>query len=193
MDPLPGRVSDGAVRQYTVVVGVSATSGSPAALGWAVEEARLRGGVVIALRAWRPPRPPAASGAHPPVPAGDSSVLFREAQQQLEADVAQVLGDRTGVECRLVHGGRRKALRSISRHADLMVIDAPRRTDLTSPPLFARRLLYSAGCPVVVMPPAVHHEPDTSLVVAGKRIGHGLLNAAGTAGRPGVGSPAVND
>jgi hypothetical protein len=154
-----------------------------------VQEAAHHDGVVIALRAWRPPRPPAAVGAKPPTMSSNNSVLVAQAEQELESDVAYVLGDRHDVECRLVKGGRRKALRSMSRYADLLVIDAPQRTDLTSPPLFARRLIYSARCPVVVIPPAVAGQLDTPLVAAGKRIGGRLLEAAGTAGKPGL-SPA---
>lgn len=174
-------------RRYTVVVGVSSTSRSPAALRWAVSEARAHRGVVIALRAWRPPRPPGATAGRPPlVPAADADALHDQEQAQLEADVTAVLGPDAGVECRLVHGGRRKILRGISRFVDLVVIDAPRRSDLRETPLFARRLVYSASCPVVIMPPAVAEQPDTAVVTAGRKLGRSLLDAAGTAGRPGV-------
>ena len=175
-----------AARPYTVVVGVSATSRSPAALRWAVKQAEHRGGVVIALRAWRPPRAPAASGARPPTPEADAAVLFDREQAELERDVADVVGVDARVECRLVRGGRRKALRSISKFADLLVIDAPRRSDLTTSPLFARRLVYTARCPVVVMPPEVAGQSDTPVVAVGKRIARSVLDAAATAGRPGV-------
>lgn len=174
-------------RRYTVAVGVSSTSRSPAALRWALLEARAHHGVVIALRAWRPPRPPSATAGRPPlVPAADVDALQQQEQAQLEADVAGVLGPDAGVECRLVHGGPRKTLRGISRFVDLVVLDAPRRTDFRETPLFARRLVYSASCPVVIMPPAIADQPDTAVVSAGKKLGRGLLDAAGSAGRPGV-------
>jgi hypothetical protein len=178
--------TDKARRPFTVVVGVSSTSKSPAALRWAVQEAAHHDGVVIALRAWRSPRPPAVAEPEPEMTASNGSALAAQAQQDLESDVAEVLGKDHHVECRLVNGGRRKALRSVSRYADLLVIDAPQRTDLTSPPLFARRLIYTARCPVVVIPPAVAGQLDTPLVAAGKRIGSRLLEAAGTAGKPGL-------
>ena len=174
-------------RRYTVAVGVSSTSRSPAALRWALAQAHARQGVVVALRAWRPPRPPGATAGRPPlVPAADTEKLREQEQAQLEADVAAVLGPDAGVECRLVHGGPRKTLRGISRFVDLVVIDAPRRSDLRETPLFARRLIYSASCPVVVMPPAIADQPDTALVTVGKKLGRSLLDAAGSAGRPGV-------
>lgn len=167
---------------------------APAALRWALAEARARQGVVIALRAWRAPRLPASTAGRPPlVPAADASDLQLQEQAQLEADVAEVLGPDAGVECRLVHGGARKTLRGISRFVDLLVIDAPRRSDRRETPLFARRLVYSASCPVVIMPPAIADQPDKAVVSAGKKLGRSLLDAAGTAGRPGVRPGATAD
>jgi nucleotide-binding universal stress UspA family protein len=180
-------------RRYTVAVGVSSTSRSPAALRWALQEARAHSGVVIALRAWRPPRPPAATAGRPPLVTIDADGLQHQEQAQLEADVAEVLGPDAGVECRLVHGGPRKTLRSVSRFVDLLVIDAPRRTDIRETPLFARRLVYSASCPVVIMPPAISDQPDTAMISAGKKLGRSLLDAAGSAGRPGVRPGATAD
>jgi hypothetical protein len=49
-------------QPYTIVVGVSATSKSPTALHWAAELAALRGGRVVAVRAWRPTAPRPAHG-----------------------------------------------------------------------------------------------------------------------------------
>lgn len=186
-------MSAGAVRPFTVVVGVSASSGSPAALRWAAAEAAHHGGVVIAVRAWRPARTlETESQEAMSTPDSGTAVensLADQAQSDLEAHVRAALGPDSAVECRLVHGGRRKVLRSLSRDADLLVIDAPQRSDLSSPPLFARRLIHTASCPVVVMPPRLADLPDTPVVAAGKRIGHSLLTAAGTAGRPGVRPP----
>jgi nucleotide-binding universal stress UspA family protein len=181
-------------RRYTVAVGVSSTSRSPAALRWALAEAAVHHGHVIALRAWRPTRPPGTTAGRPPlVPVGDTADLQQQEQAQLEADVAQVLGPDAGVECRLVHGGPRKTLRSVSRFVDLLVIDAPRRSDLRETPLFARRLVYTASCPVVIMPPSVADQPDTAMVSAGKKLGRRLMDAAGSAGRPGVRPGATAD
>ena len=179
--PDPGR--------YTVVVGVSASSGSPAALRWAYDEGLEHHGHVIAVRAWRPPRPPAATAGRPSVLSFDVDQMLTDAREQLATDVEAVLGPDSGVECRLVHGGRRKVLVAAAATADLLVIDAPARTDLSNAPMFAHRLVYKAGCPVVIMPPAVSQQPDSAMVAAGKRLGRGLLTAAGTAGRPGVRVP----
>ena len=49
-----------------IVVGVSRRTGSPEAVRWAAAEARLRNTTVLAVTAWRGPRPPAAPGGRPP-------------------------------------------------------------------------------------------------------------------------------
>ncbi len=190
--PTPEEFASGIdADRYVVVVGVSATSGSPTALRWAMEEAREHGGMLVAVRAWRPPPPPASSAGRPSVFTFDADQLYADAQDELRRDVTAVLGNDADVDCRVVHGGRRKVLLAAAQVAALLVIDAPQRTDLSSGPLFARRLVYRAGCPVVIMPPAISEQPDTAVVAAGKRIGRGLLNAAGTAGRPGVRAPVT--
>ena len=54
-----------------VVVGVSPTSGSPAALRWGAAEAARLGAPLVALSAWRPPRAPIAPAVPVPTPAAD--------------------------------------------------------------------------------------------------------------------------
>jgi hypothetical protein len=82
-------------------------------------------------------------------------------------------------------------LRVISKEAALLVLDAPRRSDLSTTPLLAHRLVYQAYCPVVIMPPAIAEQPDTPLVSAGKKIAKGVVRSAGTAGRPGLRPPLI--
>jgi nucleotide-binding universal stress UspA family protein len=174
-------------QPYTIVVGVSATSKSPTALHWAAELAALRGGRVVAVRAWRPTAPQTGSRVTPVPLSEDVTTAEREAREWLEADVAEVLGAEHGVEVRLVHGGKRRALLRASQHADLLVVDAPRRLDLTALPGFAQRLVYAARCPVVVMPPSVSGAPRTAVQRAAGALGRGTTDAAGHAPRPGLG------
>lgn len=176
---------------YTIVVGVSATSKSPTALRWSIEEAQLRGGTVVAVRAWRPPAPQTSSRVTPSPLVQDATSAEEDARRAFEDDVAQVLGPGHGIELRLVRGGKRKVLVSESQHADLLVVDAPPRTQLSSSPLFAQRLVYRAFCPVVVMPPTISGEPKTPLVRAGQSVARGVVRSAGTAGRPGVRPPST--
>jgi nucleotide-binding universal stress UspA family protein len=176
-------------QPYTIVVGVSATSKSPTALHWAVELAALRGGRVVAVRAWRPTAPQTASRVNPaPVPQ-DSGAAQAAALGTLEQDVAEVLGPDHGVEVQLLVGGKRKALLQAAKAADLLVVDAPRRLDLTALPGFAQRLVYTAPCPVVVMPPSVSGAPPTPVERIAGSVAHQVTEAAGRAGRPGLSHP----
>ncbi len=172
---------------YTIVVGVSATSRSPAALQWAVDLAALRGGRVFAVRAWRPTPPQSSSHGLPAAVSERPAEAEAAAAERLAADVTEVLGAGHDVECRLVRGGRRKALLAAASTADLLVIDAPRRTDLSSSPVFAQRLVGDAACPVLVMPPT---GPGAAHRLLG-RATEELVRAAGQAGRPGIRPPSV--
>jgi nucleotide-binding universal stress UspA family protein len=147
-----------------IVVGVSPTSGSPAALRWAAEEARLRAAPLRAVMAWRPPRPPAAPGGRPPagLPAADDDPES-DARARLQDFVRDALGAdgaNAAVDCVVVKGGAVNALRSAARDAQLLVIGEARAGRLNSvrSGLVAPKLVVDAGCPVVVMPPADHRQ-----------------------------------
>ncbi len=176
-------------RPYTVVVGVSATSKSPTALRWSVEEAAARGGRVVAVRTWRPTPPQTGSRGTPAVMAEDLRQAQQREDEQLEQDVREVLGDGHGVECRVLHGGKRKGLLSVAGEADLLVVDAPRRLDLTTSPMLAQRLIHQATCPVVVMPPQISGAGPTAIERAGRALGRNVVEAAGRSGRPGLSHP----
>jgi nucleotide-binding universal stress UspA family protein len=174
---------------YTIVVGVSRTSKSPTALRWAADLAQLRQGRLVAVQAWRPTPPQTGSRVTPGRVSEDARAAEEAARATLEADVASVLGPDHGAEVRLVHGGKRSALIKAARDADLLVIDAPRRLDLSAMPGFAQRLVYAAPCPVVVMPPAISGATRTPLERAAGAVGRSVVEAAGRAGRPGLSHP----
>jgi len=177
-------------QPYTIVVGVSATSKSPTALHWATELAALRGGGrVVAVRAWRPTPPQTTSRVTPSPITEDAASAKEQAQAELAADVAEVLGGAHQVELQLVQGGKRKTLIAASADADLLVVDAPRRLDRGALPGFAQRLVYSARCPVVVMPPSISGAPRTPLQRAAGSVVRNVTEAAGRAGRPGLSHP----
>jgi nucleotide-binding universal stress UspA family protein len=176
-------------QPYTIVVGVSATSKSPTALHWATELAALRGGRVVAVRAWRPTPPQTASRVTPSPIAEDVPSARAQALADLQADVAEVLGGQHEVDVQLVQGGRRKTLLAAAEHADLLVVDAPRRLDRGALPGFAQRLVQTARCPVVVMPPSVSGAPRTPLHRAASSMARNVTEAAGRAGRPGLSHP----
>ncbi|WP_172669684.1 universal stress protein [Arsenicicoccus sp. oral taxon 190] len=172
---------------YTVVVGVSATSGSPAGLRWAASQAAAHGGRLVAVRAWKVPSPQATPSGISTGRVAVSTDVESEVRQSLADDVAAVLGPDNGAELVTVRGGRRKALLQAARDADLLVVDAPR--GMPGRTAFAQRLVYAADCPVVIMPPRISGEPPTALARAASAVGRSALRAAGTAGRPGYQIP----
>jgi nucleotide-binding universal stress UspA family protein len=140
-------------RSGTVVVGVSPTSGSPAALRWGADEAKRRGIDLVALSAWRPARPPIAPGGRPPAVSYDADEAISAARTQLADAVRDALGESVQVLTEIVHGSTFRVLLQASETAELLVLDAPRRLELPEGPTLARRLIYAAECPVVIMPP----------------------------------------
>lgn len=154
-----------------VVVGVSGSSGSPMAVRWAFDAARTWGLRLVAVSAYRAPA--TAAGPARPTPsrvAGAGDVLRDAAHDELERHLRAVLGegDAARVELRVVKGGRRRVLVEASDGAAMLVIDAPRSRELSADPVFARRLLHRAHCPVVVMPPQVSGS-DAEPWVRGRR------------------------
>jgi nucleotide-binding universal stress UspA family protein len=141
-----------------IVVGVSPTTGSPAALRWAADEARLRRTEVRAVLAWRPPRAPAAPAGRPPatVVSVASTDYAAEAETALRGFVSVALGSEDAVECRAVRGSAVSALLAASADAQLIVLGEPRPGRLASvrASLVAPQLLYRANCPVVALPAA---------------------------------------
>lgn len=174
-------------RPYTVVVGVSATSKSPTALHWAVSQAKLNHGLVVAIRAWRGPSPQATTSGTMAVGRQSHADLAHEAKLALDRDVAEVLGRDHDVETRLVRGSHRHVLLRAAMDADLLVIDSPRV--LTGTPLFAQRIVGSASCPVLVMPAGISGQEPGMFERAGRAVGRAAVRSAGTAGRPGYRPP----
>ena len=78
--------------------------------------------------AWRAARPPAASGARPPIPAGAATADERaaEAEKTLRGFVEAALGADADVECSVVRGTAVNALVTAARDAALLVIGEPR-------------------------------------------------------------------
>jgi hypothetical protein len=172
-----------------IVVGVSVSSGSPTALRWAADEATRRDCTLVAVRAWRAPRPPSApAGKLPPV-TRDADAEFAAAESKLRAEVAAALGKSRKVQCRLIKGNAVTVLLNETADAVMLVLDAPRRANIKATTLLAHRLVYNVGCPVVVMPPALTKPAPSKVARAGKQLGSKLAKAAATAGRPGIRMP----
>lgn len=180
-------VEDRTDPPYTVVVGVSATSGSPTALEWARAQAQANGGRLVAVRVYRVPNVPAGpSGTSSRVPP-DPAQLHAQELDGLRRDVVAVLGEDHEAELRVVRGGKRRGLVAEAVGADLLVIDAPRSPSMA--PLLAHRIVYAASCPVVVMPPSISGAPPTALTRSAQAVGRAALRSAGTSGRAGFRPP----
>lgn len=115
---------------YAVVVGVSATSKSPAALVWAAAQAKANHGRLIAVRVLK--RPTFSEASTTPPSASHQGQRTTGHQADLAADVAEALGSEHEAECRVLYGGRRKSLLAVARDADLLVIDAARSPSSSS-------------------------------------------------------------
>jgi nucleotide-binding universal stress UspA family protein len=167
----------------TIVVGVSARTGSPGALRWAVDVAARVDGTVRAVMAWRAPRAPAAPGGRPPaVPRTGPEDPAQDARERLSRLVAAAVGDVNRVACVVEEGGPARVLRRASRQADLLVIDSPRqeRRSGVSGKLLAPRLLYRSACPLVIMPAGDRGPSGLS------RLAAAVADSAGRAGRAGL-------
>jgi len=138
-----------------IVVGVSVSTGSKAALQWAVEEAQLRRTRVRAVMAWRPSGLPAGAPGRPPPQVIVNVEQRQVAEQRLAEAVADALGEDHGVECRAVQGRPRTVLLNEAKDALMLVLDSPRVAKLIDPRArrLAPRILFDSPCPVMVMPP----------------------------------------
>ncbi len=94
-----------------------------------------------------------------------------------------------GIRCEIHDGTALSVLQALSEQAELLVLDAPRRTDLKTNPMLAHRLVYQAGCPVVIMPPRISQQPESTLRRAGRRTAAEVSQTFIAAGRPGVRPP----
>ncbi|MFF3916882.1 universal stress protein [Streptomyces sp. NPDC001852] len=130
-----------------IALGVGEQPAGSAAVRFAVDEARLRGVPLEAVRAWR--QPPHATTGH-----REPARLQR--QEALELLEEALRGAPAGLEVdrRTVEGHARGALIAVSREADLLVVGARRGHGHFGPRLgrVARAVLHHAACPVAVVP-----------------------------------------
>ena len=141
-----------------VVVGVDASSSSLHALEAAAEEAVRRRTVLHVVRAWSirtAPRPDEC----PPNAVPSMEAFQREVEQDTERLVAKKLGDDPNFEVQIhaVHPPSPQALLSASRGADLLVVGHRGRGGFAGLMLgsVAEQCVRHAGCPVLVVRPAV--------------------------------------
>ncbi|MGQ4362605.1 universal stress protein [Streptomyces sp. SAS_272] len=144
----------GAGTHGRVVVGVGDTGPDSAALRFAIQEARLRGATLDAVRAWRCP---AHETTDHPTLAGEPARLH---EQQAAGILEKALEDTPAeveLSRRTVEGPARRVLLAASREADLLVVGArrnPRQLGLQLGRV-AHAVLHHCACAVAVVPERV--------------------------------------
>lgn len=132
---------------FRIVAGVDGSPQSKAALDWAVEEARLRHGQVLALSAWTFPYVSDALGQ-----AWDYGIFESDARVILEAELARVGNQGVDVTGRVVQGNPASALVDASREADLVVVGSRGHGGFAGMMLgsVSTQTVHHAHCPVLV-------------------------------------------
>jgi nucleotide-binding universal stress UspA family protein len=149
-----GEVEHRATRFGNVVVGVEEGGGSDTATEFAYREAQVRGGILLAVHAWR------ASDIEHPEPAPLPGYLPRPSRRSPGQVVDEALSDlkqrypQVTVDRRLVEGSPRQALLEAASGADLLVVGARRRHGHFGLQLglVNHSVLHHAPCPVVIVP-----------------------------------------
>ena len=105
-----------------IVVGVDGSRESKEALRWAIEEAQLRQATLRAVHAWT--YPVIFGGVYVPPEVVDGNRLSGEAQEALDAVIAEVAGENPHdyIERVVAEGPAAQVLVEAARDADLLVV-----------------------------------------------------------------------
>ncbi|MCU7729398.1 universal stress protein [Actinoplanes sp. KI2] len=145
-------------RESPVLLGVDGSSANDPAVGFAFEEAALRGVPLVAEHAWAHPVSTGPGDMLPLV--YDVSELGHDEERLLSEALAgwQAKYPDVVVERKLVRGGARPALIEATRHAQLVVVGSRGRGGFTGLLLgsVSQAVLHHADCPVAIVP---HPQP----------------------------------
>jgi nucleotide-binding universal stress UspA family protein len=135
-----------------IVVGIDGSESSREALGWALEEARLRGSTLKAVYAWLPPQ--IGGRGYVPPELLEPEVLRQVAQERLDGFVAEV-GQSSDVEIEsvTVEGAAAKVLVGAAEKAELLVVGSRGHGGFAGLLLgsVSQQCAQHALCPVVVV------------------------------------------
>ena len=143
-----------------IVVGVDGSEQSRRALVRALEEARLRDGVVEAVHVWSPPIYwGGIEYAAAQLPSRGE--VKRAAQRRLE-DVLAAYPTKVPVEPLVVEGSAAHTLIELSKGAELLVVGSRGRGGFAGLVLgsTSHGIVGHAHCPVLVMPPPEDHDDE---------------------------------
>jgi nucleotide-binding universal stress UspA family protein len=140
-----------------IVVGVDGSTGSLAALGWAVDEARQRGTSLRVVMTWQMPQNYGspiiwATGMNPSVDA--KAVLAQAADSEAERLKDEVAPDDVPTTWDVVQGHPAWKLIDMSKGADLLVVGSRGHGGFVGAMLgsVSQHVVIHAHCPVVVVP-----------------------------------------
>jgi nucleotide-binding universal stress UspA family protein len=144
-----------------IVVGFDGSDASKEALHWAVEEARLRGTKVLAVRAYENPvMPPVLDpyGAVPsvgPMPGIEPKVMRDSVTEGLARALAEAAPETGGIEIepRVVEDHPGNALVDLSAGEELLVVGSRGHGGFTGMLLgsVSQSVVHHARCPVVIV------------------------------------------
>jgi nucleotide-binding universal stress UspA family protein len=144
-----------------IVVGVDGSEASKEALRWALDESRLRSVKLRAVYAWLYPR--IGGRTYIPPELLNRELLRRTAQEQLDAFVAEVLGDQLEATLELVvsEGPSAQVLLEAARDADLLVVGSRGHGGFAGLLLgsVSHQCAQHASCPVVIVRGLGNPEP----------------------------------
>lgn len=148
-------ISTGPATGKVVVVGVDGSEGSAAALAWAAEEARLRGGTLRVVHAWHMPTVGYAGAVY--LPGGAFEGVADEVGSALRSQVVEVLGMHPAVplEQEVAEGTAAQVLLDTAKDAEMVVVGSHGRGGFAGLLLgsVSARVAHHAHCPVVIVRP----------------------------------------
>ncbi len=156
-------VTDVAAAAGRIVVGIDGSTGSAAALHWAVEEAQLRGAEVHAVMAWQQPVAIGAAsgltlGMDPAIGAEFVLAAAADAEAEAEAEAASLVakaGEASDVliVCEALEGYPAKTLIRAAEGADLLVVGTRGHGGFVGALVdsVSHYVVAHATCPVVVV------------------------------------------
>jgi nucleotide-binding universal stress UspA family protein len=147
---------DAPADKASIVVGVDGSAKADRALGWAIEEAKLRSAPIRIVTAWHVPL--AAYSGHGTVPPPSASLAdeLRRVADKVAGAAAAHAREESGltVETRVVEGDPAEALIEAARPEDELVVGA--RSKRAAPVLVGNSVsvqcVLHAHCPTTVVP-----------------------------------------
>ena len=150
-------------QQPVILVGVSGSCASLAALAWAADEARRRQAALRVIQAWQPHPARALYAGTGRTGAGFTSEPA--AAHRLAAEVRGVLGEAPGLPLavELAEGTAERVLTERSELAGLLVLGSGGHEPCADHPVgpVVRACLSHARCPVVIIGPAMAARSST--------------------------------